>query len=905
MNIAAQRVLRYALMPEIFPRMRDLLGIGFGFVSYSMACVFQSARLLPRDHAYANPVNIGAFGIRHVLGQAALNLKFTLRNTDQIILFVLMLVGSALLLAQIGLMGFALFTQTAHATGLPLPMSFAGFFESPNPTEDISFMVLDRVFGIPGIFDSCVAQNIPCFPTPYNPNPMSDGLFPQPYHLALQDMLGFYSNGLLFVAAVILGYYVTTILAEMSETGTPFGKRFNRAFAPLRIVVALGLLIPMSYNLNAAQYITLYIAKWGSGFGTNAWNFFITSIALSPTNTLAGDSNNLIARPQYPSINEIIQFMSTAWTCKIAYKKMYDIDIDAYSVRSPLKTPNYTEFTPMLYTVTSFYALQEWYDLGDIVVVFGEHDPVKHKTYKGNVRPYCGEAVLPSVRTAPPVSGNFYDGADFLALFYLENVIAAPWINTTATGLPSLQNIGEIITDRTLPLYKDLSQPLPGADETEQILTYYNGYVRQNVDTALNLMKSQTDWTNTALNYGWGGAGIWYNKIGQANGDFTEAVSNFPTISKYPEIMEAVKEEKDKNNSAIAGQMLFEPSLVDGQDVLDGRNERDKAILNALTTTHKIWDQFYEDVKPKETGNYMIDGINSLFRKTGLWTLRDNETTHPLAAMASLGKSLLTNSIYAFGGGAVTGITGAISSVGKASIPATLMGNISSFLVTLGFIGLTAGIMLYYVVPFMPFIYFFFAIVGWAKTIFEAMVGVPLWALAHLRYDGDGFPTRQSMYGYYLLIDIFLRPVLIIFGLIASMSIFYALARTLNNVFDIVTSNLSGFDEAKATAAGGPATGQVGSLEYFRGPVDQLFFTIIYTVIVYMMGMSCFKLIDLFPNSFLRWMGSGAKGFGSITQHDVGEELGSKVKGESLKLGDQAAKLSGSVMNRSITSEMD
>ncbi|MGZ9109166.1 MAG: DotA/TraY family protein [Micavibrio sp.] len=909
MNIFARRAIKHALMPEVMPRMRELLGTGFGFVGYAMACVFQAARLLPRGHAYTNPVNIGAFGISQVLGQAALNLKFSIRNIDQIILFVLMLVGSVLLLTQIGLMGFALFTQTASAAGLPLPMTFAGFFESPNPTEDISFIVMDRIFGIPGVFNSCVAQNIPCLPL-YNPNPMSDGAFPQPYHLALQEMLGFYSHGLLFVAAIILGYYITTILAEMSETGTPFGKRFNRAWAPMRIVFALGLLIPMTHNLNASQYITLYIAKYGSAFGTNAWNFFITSIALSPTNTLAGDSNKLVAKPQYPSINEIIQFMSTAWTCKIAYKKMYDIDIDAYAVRSPLRTPNFTPFTPLIYSsAASLYDLQLWYELGDIVIVFGEHDAVKHTAFKGNVRPYCGEAMLPSMRTAStmnaaPTGGlgiAFHDGADFLAFYYLENIIAAPWVNTAATGVPSMESIGEIITDRTLPLYKDLSQPMPDANDKRDILNYYNNFIQTNVDLALTNMKALTDWTNTALNYGWAGAGIWYNKIGEVNGDFTEAVFNFPVIAKYPEIMEWVKEEKSKNNSAVSGKELFNPNLVDGQDVMEGRNEKDKAILTALNQTYEMWDQFYEEVKPKETGNTILDGINSLFKKTGLWTLRDNEDVHPLAAMASMGKSLLTNSIYAFGAGSVTGITGALSGAAGASIPAALMSNISSFMITLAFIGLVAGIMLYYIVPFMPFLYFFFAVVGWAKTIFEAMVGVPLWALAHLRYDGDGFPTRQSLYGYYLLIDIFLRPVLIVFGLIASMSIFYAMARTLNNVFDIVTSNLTGFDEVKATAPGGPKVGEVGSLAYFRGPVDQLFFTIIYSVVVYMIGMSCFKLIDLFPNSILRWMGSGAKGFGSMTQGDAGEELAQKVKGETHKLSDQAAQLSGAVMRRDIS----
>ena len=63
--------------------------------------------------------------------------------------------------------------------------------------------------------------------------------------------------------------------------------------------------------------------------------------------------------------------------------------------------------------------------------------------------------------------------------------------------------------------------------------------------------------------------------------------------------------------------------------------------------------------------------------------------------------------------------------------------------------------MLFYIIPFMPFIYFFFAVGTWVKAIFEAMVGVPLWALAHIRIDGQGLPGDAAMNGYYLLLEIF------------------------------------------------------------------------------------------------------------------------------------------------------
>jgi hypothetical protein len=50
-------------------------------------------------------------------------------------------------------------------------------------------------------------------------------------------------------------------------------------------------------------------------------------------------------------------------------------------------------------------------------------------------------------------------------------------------------------------------------------------------------------------------------------------------------------------------------------------------------------------------------------------------------------------------------------------------------------------------------------------------------------------------------------------------------------------------------------------MEFKRDVVDEFFFTIIYTIIVYMLATSSFKLIDQIPNQILRWMGAGVQTF--------------------------------------------
>jgi len=96
---------------------------------------------------------------------------------------------------------------------------------------------------------------------------------------------------------------------------------------------------------------------------------------------------------------------------------------------------------------------------------------------------------------------------------------------------------------------------------------------------------------------------------------------------------------------------------------------------------------------------------------------------------------------------------------------------------------------------------------------------------------------------------------LVIFGFLASITIFSATVSVLNDIFDIVTSNIAGHDSSDADGAG------LLDIENYRGTVDSFFYTIVYAIIVYLTGMASFKLIDQIPNSILRWMGQSVKTF--------------------------------------------
>ncbi|HEY0901004.1 MAG TPA: hypothetical protein VGD95_02665, partial [Micavibrio sp.] len=174
---------------------------GFHYISFYMAQLFAVVGLLPRFHPYLRGANFGRFGIAHVTHEAWRNIVSGQRRLDQIVIFGLIILGLIILFLQFCFLGTMVMIQGAQAAGLPLD----GFLNTLDPDEDLAFVLLDSVFGLPDFFNSCVAQGIPCFVD--NPYPLQPMSYPTPFHNGLHAMLQVYSVGLLAIAAVIFCYF--------------------------------------------------------------------------------------------------------------------------------------------------------------------------------------------------------------------------------------------------------------------------------------------------------------------------------------------------------------------------------------------------------------------------------------------------------------------------------------------------------------------------------------------------------------------------------------------------------------------------------------------------------------------------------------------------------------------------
>lgn len=882
------QVLKYVFLPQVAPRIKAFMTAGFGSLAYFMALVYQAVKLLPDNHPYLDKNKPRDYSVRQVIAAAANNLTFSYKHIDQIIIFFALMAGVVLLAMQF-LMLLATIMINPAAAQANMPENYGEFFITSNREEDLALRLLDSVFGVTG---GTGTQGF------FGSNETVGTTF----HIALHQLFQFYSVGLLVIAAMIIIYFIFAVLAETAQTGTPFGKRYNHAWVPIRLVVGIGLLIPIGSGLNSGQWITLYAAKLGSGFATTGWVKFNETMRESYI-----PAKELVAQPNFPELKDITAFMMMAHACKEGYIRLNpDLGnkIDAYIVKddnsvAPLNLiasgngsgintvsthPTGGTNTVINNKEAGYLEAIEYSDSKMIRIRIGEKNSA-HTTKMQGVYPYCGDITL-SIPEKPFDQGR--RGVKLTSASGLINEQYYKLIRDMWAKKSSYKKMAETAKDMMLSRLDHDAKTDPKPEFKREMQEVAESFIKEKLDAAINLLAAEFKKDEEYKRFGWGGAGIWYKKIADVNGRLVNAAMNKPQVTAYPHVMEYACDENKQNNQNVSPENCYNQEQAEGEEMVFA-SVKDKALSSALSDVFNYW---YRDPEGG-TGNVFIDTINVIMGTNGLFSMCANADIHPLAQLSAVGKGLVEAAIrnlgFALGGGAAGILTPYIGPALQAA---------SGFFVTVASIGILIGFILYYIIPFMPFLYFMFAIGGWIKGLFEAMVGVPLWALAHIRIDGQGLPGDGAINGYFLIFEIFIRPILVVFGLLASILVFAAMVKVLNDVFYLAVSNLSGFDTTNSSQCGkgngAATTAPPGSIDYMRGPVDEFFFTIVYAILVYMIGMSSFKLIDMIPNQILRWMGTGVNTFndqaGEPAEGLVSKlAIGGGVMGSQLQGAGQAA----------------
>lgn len=181
---------------------------------------------------------------------------------------------------------------------------------------------------------------------------------------------------------------------------------------------------------------------------------------------------------------------------------------------------------------------------------------------------------------------------------------------------------------------------------------------------------------------------------------------------------------------------------------------------------------------------------------------------------------------------------------------------------------ISVGAMLGVYVPLIPYIIFTFGAIGWMIASIEAMIAAPLIALGMLSPAGQHEILGRSEPAAMILLNIFLRPTLMIFGMMGGMLLSYVVIEFINAAFlEVVRSVIQG--------------NAVGLIEGFL-------FIMAYAGIIITALNKCFSLIHIVPDRVLRFIGAQPESYGEA-------ESAEAVKGK-VQAGGQAAGSAGSTV---------
>lgn len=279
----------------------------------------------------------------------------------------------------------------------------------------------------------------------------------------------------------------------------------------------------------------------------------------------------------------------------------------------------------------------------------------------------------------------------------------------------------------------------------------------------------------------------------------TEAdIAGMPHIEEVTRILEAYHQAFVESSAALAalGYPLAPSSVAEiNRDTADSVWDYVPGAQDMMTRLHGLV------LSALEPGNFASD---------------------PMIGLTAIGKGLIVAAFVLVAAVTVAGfVTGGGLAVAMAPLIAIMM---------------LAGITLAFVLPIMPFLYWLLGVTGYFLTIVEAVVAINLWALAHMRMDGDGLSGEAGRRGWLLLLTITFTPILMIIGFIAGMIIF--------RISDGLIS--PGFFYAVEGVIGGDLTfGFVAIVGYV---------VLLAGVYVVLLERS-FSLITEFPARVLRWIG--------------------------------------------------
>lgn len=703
---------------------------------------------------------------------------------------------------------------------------------------------------------------------------------------ALRPLMQVYNTGVLVVASVMLFWIIISIVVDTAKTGQIGGGRHNMVWAPIRIVFALGLMIPLGANgFSSGQYMVMKLAEWGSNFGSYAWSQYINSVTsvssiipgFSPSNvsglaegiakikTCQVVFNAQANESSSPDADEMIRIdksngivgamtgkTSVAYTnsssgvkCGTIWWSEGGLGDDFMAGADAALTGIPILGAPQLgsYMVTFRAAMQ--HTINELLDETEGPDSIGSQVYLPAARYACTFAGMkvfssgdgadqtnnPVLKTGPGQlcpSSSFDDTYGFKPGMTASNLTDAGLLCTGGNSSPGT-SCHEAITTAII---NNLNNAFCGnTDCTANVETDGTAYSSNAGNSyGVNVLNGMQQWFSNSLTEdntarGWAGMGMWYQTITvmvKAANAMEELDAGFIPGTLWTEADDSGIEKKTFDAMKLYDDWWKSATTL--------KYTRDPATgeLELDANQSNLSGESADRNKELRAGKGWLSSFNPFADRDHEWFMVDvldgtNENVYPMAALADTGDSIIAMGFAMVGGSWLVEDDEQPSAMNK-------------FVSTVGWVLVVCGIMISYYLPVLPFVRVAFAVVTWIISVFEAVCMVPIAALAHLTSEGEGLAGGAKQ-AWILWLNILLRPVLVVLGFVGAMLVFNAFITYFQPAFATIAITMS------------TASSIIGTT------ISKIAYSIIFVAVMYMAANLIFKMLDTIPNGLIRWMG--------------------------------------------------
>lgn len=561
----------------------------------------------------------------------------------------------------------------------------------------------------------------------------------QPGQVTLIGSLFALLNGVL--CAVALFYFLVVTLKTLFKGGQD-GKVFSTGRTWLHPVMSFAgfiTLIPTASGWSLSQLMMLWAA---STMGIGSANLFTDKAA-----DMISSGMSLVVQPTAPSTRS-------------AARAVFEMNLCKYATNSELST---------------------LYQDGQARTALMQTKGGNGDYTTGNGSAICGSARIPEPSTG--VLDSLFGSA-----------VNTSSVTTASRGaLDTMQSTLDAAAQAYVDAYlnrrdKDTGQLVDPETSIQNAAAAYETTVN-NALNQLNYRDSlQSQLTTQLKTYGWISLGAWYNTFATANSKTNEVANAAPVTSGaslhgetgtgdlYHQVFTAYRSQVQ--NSTYTAPLGTQTAKDDG------------AALNA-TDPDAVFVSFYRSPMQKITNTIATNeiGTNADFshqinplikmQTIGDYTLAATETALAAYTLTLAAASTADNSVL--------GKVGGLLFVNPGAVVKDVLTELSPPFYFVMLLLFAVGFSLAVFLPAVPFLYWMVGVFNWLVSVMVGCAAGPMWSATHLGAEED--KGSRSAYGYIFLIDMMLRPSLMVLGFFFASVAVMAGGTLLNLLFGTALAN--------------------------------------------------------------------------------------------------------------------